>query len=100
MAAHDLMKAQVKVAQDINNEKKKALTTLKLDTMEVLGNWKSSVFDMEVIYLDDECSFREYVDKVIFLCPTDSFVADYETKERNKVQAGQAKVGDSAFTFH
>ena len=24
-------------------------------------------------------------------------MADYQTKERNKVQAGQAKVGDSAF---
>ena len=42
-------------------------------------------------------SLKEYVDKVIFLCPTDSFVTEYETKEKNKVQAGQAKVGDSAF---
>ena len=130
LAAHDLMKAQVKAATDINNEKKKVLATLKFDTGAALENWKSSVFDMDVIALDDECanaegclqecselisrwspfvnyapedfssnleSLKKYVDKVIVLCPTDSFVADYETKEKNQVQAGQAKVGDSAF---
>ncbi len=103
---------------------------LKLDSEVTLENWKSSVFDMDVIVSEDECanaescllecselmsrwstfvnyapedfssnlkSLKEYVDKVIFLCPTDSFVTEYETKEKNKFQAGQAKVGDSAF---
>ena len=53
------MKSQVKAAVDINNQKKKALVTLKLDTAAALENWKSSVFDMEVIASEDECANAE-----------------------------------------